>query len=96
MSDVSEQSAEGDPVDGDPGPVEPEPLPVPDPIVFLPAMYYAAVVRDDNPDCANYAKEFEVPELYSNGGKPIVVCGLCRHAMTIMSATLLDPQPEVS
>jgi hypothetical protein len=24
------------------------------------------------------------------------VCGRCRQPMTIMSATLLDPQPEVS
>jgi hypothetical protein len=79
-------------------PTEPEPLPVPDPITFLPAMYYAAVVRDDNPNCPNYAHTFEVPELYSNGGNPTVVCGLrvCRKPMTIMSATLLDPQPEVS
>jgi hypothetical protein len=96
VSETSADVAEGDPIDGDPGPIEPEPLPVPDPIVFVPAMYYAAVVRDDNPGCINYAKTFDYPELYSNGGNPIVVCGLCRHSMTIMSAVLLDPQPEVS
>ncbi|MER8220350.1 hypothetical protein ABTZ58_07080 [Streptomyces sp. NPDC094143] len=83
--------------DGDePTEEDPPPLPVPDPITFLPAMYYAAVVRDDNTACVNYARTFDVPELYSNAGSPNVVCGRCRQPMTIMSATLLDPQPEVS
>jgi hypothetical protein len=85
-----------DPTEEDPPPAEPEPLPVPEPIVFLPAMYYSATVRDDNTACANYAETFEIQELYTNGGNPIVVCGRCRKPMTIMSATLLDPQPEVS
>lgn len=96
MSSQTPALAEDDPTEEDPPPVEPEPLPVPDPIVFQPAMYYSAVARDDNPDCANYAETFEIPELYSNGGRPIVECGRCRKPMTIMSATLLDPQPEVS
>ena len=87
---------EDDPTEVDPPPAEPEPLPEPEPIVFLPAKYYAAVVRDDNTACTNYARTFDVPELYSNGGTPNVVCGRCRKPMTIMSATLLDPQPEVS
>jgi hypothetical protein len=35
-----------------------------------------------------------VPELYSNAGTPNVECGLCGHSMEILSAVLMDPQPE--
>lgn len=72
-----------------------EPLPPPPELVFEPAMYYAAVVRDDNPACVNYSTLWNV-ELYSNGGTPQVVCGRCGQPMSIMSATLLDPQPDYS
>ncbi|MFJ4852385.1 hypothetical protein [Streptomyces sp. NPDC088730] len=72
-----------------------EPLPDPPVLTFVPAMYYGATVRDDNPGCVNYGTLWDYPELYSNGGRPNISCGLCGHAMSIMSATLLDPQPIV-
>lgn len=82
---------------GQTGPSEepPEPLPDPPVLTFVPAMYYKATVRDDNPSCVNYGTLWAYPELYSNGGHPDISCGLCRHEMSIMSATLLDPQPIV-
>lgn len=67
------------------------------PVTFQPALYYDVTARDDNEACdENFGKEFEVNPCYSNGGRPTVQCGLCRKNMTIVSGTLLDPQPEVS
>lgn len=65
-------------------------------VVFQPGLWYAVTARDDNEACDNSGKEFEVNPCYSNGGKVVIDCGLCRQAMTITTATLLDPQPEVS
>lgn len=65
-------------------------------VVFQPALYYDVVARDDNANCTNFDKEFHVDPCYSNGGLVTVQCGLCRQNMTLVSATLLDPQPEVS
>ncbi|MFF1281041.1 hypothetical protein [Streptomyces sp. NPDC058299] len=65
-------------------------------MTFQPALYYDVGARDDNEACENFGKTFEVNPCYSNGGKVVVQCGLCRHNMTIVSGTLLDPQPEVS
>lgn len=66
-------------------------------VTFEPAKWYAVTARDDNPDCRNSGKEFEVNPFYSNAGTNCFVeCGLCRQKMTIISATLLDPQPELS
>ncbi|TKA04824.1 hypothetical protein [Actinacidiphila oryziradicis] len=63
---------------------------------FAPATYYAAVVQRLTETCPNYLQPIDVPQLYSNGGTPGgVQCGLCQHSMDIMSATVLDPQPEV-
>ncbi|MFJ1900545.1 hypothetical protein [Streptomyces sp. NPDC088115] len=65
-------------------------------ITFGPALYYEITATDTNPDCVNYEKSFEVGEFYSNDGHNLVVqCGLCAQLMTITSATLLDPQPEI-
>jgi hypothetical protein len=61
-----------------------------------PAMYYDVTVRDDTETCENFGKTFEVNPCYSNGGTFNIECGLCKQPMTIVSATLLDPQPEVS
>lgn len=67
------------------------------PVTFQPALYYDVTARDDNEACENYGKTFEVNPFYSNAGTNCYVqCGLCRHNMTITTATLLDPQPEVS
>ncbi|MFG3586631.1 hypothetical protein [Streptomyces sp. NPDC047990] len=65
-------------------------------ITFLPALWYAVTARDDNEACENYGQEFEVNPCYSNGGKVIVDCGLCGKPMTLVTATLLAPQPEMS
>ena len=67
-----------------------------EPVTFEPALWYAVTVRDDNEECENFTKEFPVNPCYSNGGTVVIECGLCKHNMTIVSATLLDPQPEVS
>lgn len=66
-------------------------------VTFEPAKWYAVTVRDDNADCVNSGQEFEVNPLYSNNGVNVrVQCGQCKQDMTIVSATLLDPQPEMS
>lgn len=64
--------------------------------VFEPAKWYDVTARDDNEACGNAGREFEVNPCYSNGGIVVVECGLCRQSMTLVSAVLLDPQPEVS
>lgn len=70
-------------------------------ITFQPALYYDVTARDTNPDCVNYYETsgeiFEVPQFYSNGGTGtcFVTCGKCGQHMEILTATLLDPQPEV-
>ena len=65
-------------------------------ITFEPALWYDVTARDDNEACANFGKTFEVNPCYSNAGTVVIQCGLCKHNMTIVSATLLDPQPEMS
>lgn len=64
------------------------------PPVFEPALYYAVTARDDNENCVNHGKEFVVDPCYSNGGIVVIECGLCKQHMTLISAVLLDPQPE--
>lgn len=66
-------------------------------VTFEPALYYEVTARDDNESCRNYGVTFTVAEFYSNGAVDChVTCGVCRQRMTILTATLLDPQPEVS
>jgi hypothetical protein len=65
-------------------------------VMFEPALWYSVTARDDNEACDNSGKEFVVDPCYSNGGIVVIQCGLCRQGMEIISATLLDPQPEVS
>jgi hypothetical protein len=65
-------------------------------VTFQPGLWYTVTARDDNDACENSGKEFEVNPCYSNGGRVVIDCGLCRKPMTLVSATLLDPQPEVS
>lgn len=74
----------------------PETSPVEPGITFAPALYYKITATDKNPDCINLDETFEVGEFYSNDGHNLVVqCGRCGKLMTITSATLLDPQPEI-
>lgn len=70
-------------------------------VTFQPALYYEVTARDTNPGCVNYfetsGETFTVPEFYSNDGTTCYVqCGKCGQHMEILTATLLDPQPEVS
>lgn len=66
-------------------------------VTFQPALYYEVTAQDLNPDCVNYEQTFTVAEFYSNGGTNCYVqCGRCGQHMEILTATLLDPQPEVS
>jgi hypothetical protein len=66
-------------------------------IVFEPGKYYAAVVRCITETCENYGQPpFDVAELYSNAGTPSIQCGLCQQSMEIVSAILIDPQPELA
>ncbi|MFJ3248447.1 hypothetical protein [Streptomyces sp. NPDC086782] len=65
--------------------------------VFEPSKFYDAVVRCSTETCPNSLKEpVPVTELYSNGGIPGIQCGLCNRSMKILSAVLMDPQPELS
>ena len=66
-------------------------------VTFQPALYYEITAQDMNPDCVNYEQIFTVSEFYSNAGTNCYVqCGRCGQHMEILTATLLDPQPEVS
>ena len=66
-------------------------------VTFEPAKYYEVTAIDNNEACKNYAQTFTIPEFYSNAGTNCYVnCGVCRQRMEILTATLLDPQPEVS
>ncbi|MFC8429925.1 hypothetical protein [Streptomyces sp. NPDC057253] len=64
---------------------------------FLPGKYYEVTARDNNEACRNFGETFTVSEFYSNAGTNCYVqCGICRQHMEILTAVLLDPQPEVS
>lgn len=82
--------------------VPPAPELPPTGIVFEPGMYYAVesvCVTEDtgNGDpCPNLNTTTIEPMVYSNAGNVIMVCGLCGKKRPILSATKLDPQPEVS
>ena len=66
-------------------------------VTFQPSLYYEVTARDNNEACRNYEQTFDVPQFYSNDGIHCYVqCGICRQNMEILTATLLDPQPEVS
>ncbi|KUN34840.1 hypothetical protein [Streptomyces longwoodensis] len=68
----------------------------PQEIVFEPGKFYDVTVKDVTEACVNFNETFDVPELYSNAGTNVnVTCGRCKKPMVIISATLLDPQPEM-
>lgn len=83
----------------DPEP-EPTPDPVPEPttpVTFQPGMWYSATAVCKTVGCPNQNTVMDVAELYSNNGTNVVInCGLCSKPATILSATLLDPQPDYS
>lgn len=66
-------------------------------VTFEPAKWYEVTARDNNQACRNYEQTFDIPEFYSNDGiQCYVQCGVCGQRMEILTATLLNPQPEVS
>ncbi len=65
-------------------------------VTFEPVQFYDATVVCVTESCPNFNTPMEVTELYSNAGTPVVQCGLCRQSMEILSATPMDPQPEMS
>jgi len=65
--------------------------------VFNPATWYAITARDNNQECENSGQTFDVPLFYSNAGTNcFVTCGKCGKRMEILTASALDPQPEMS
>lgn len=66
-------------------------------ITFEPAMWYEVTARDNNEACVNSGVVFDVNPFYSNAGNNcFVICGRCEQRMEILTAVLLDPQPEFS
>ncbi|MEW2402120.1 hypothetical protein [Streptomyces sp. NPDC046862] len=73
-----------------------------------PGTYYDVTVRcntrtlpnqqgqGDPQPCPNYERVWDVTEVYSNAGQLRVQCGLCQKDTEILTATKMDPQPEVS
>jgi hypothetical protein len=95
------------PVEDETRPEDPTPpTPAPDtpdtPITFEPATWYevtsACVTADtgDGTPCPNLNTTTTEPLVYSNAGTVIMICGLCGKRRTILAATKLDPQPEMS
>lgn len=89
-----------------PPPVEEPPAPQPDtppapdmpssPITFEPATWYEVESVCLTATCPNLNTTTIEPLVYSNAGTVRMVCGLCGKDRVILSATKLDPQPEVS
>lgn len=85
-----------DPPQPDPGPepTQPDPPLQPEqPVTYVPYMWYSATVACHTTACPNYNLVQDVPLLYSNAGTVNVVCGRCGKKDTVLTATLLDPQP---
>jgi len=83
----------------DTGPVDtpPDAPPAPpQPIVFEPFTWYQVTSTCTTPACPNLNTTTTEPMVYSNAGTVIMVCGLCNQRRTILAATKLDPQPEMS
>ena len=90
----------------DPEPVEEPPPPPPEqptqPIVFEPATWYEVTTvcltqdKGNGQSCPNLNVTATDSPIYSNAGQPVIVCGVCGQPRTILSATRLDPQPEMT
>lgn len=100
MSDItdteqstSDPTTEEPPTDTPPPPSTEPPL-QPEPYTFQPYMWYSGTSACATNTCRNYNIVQEVPMFYSNNGTNVVIyCGLCSKRATILSASLLDPQP---
>lgn len=101
MSDINDtQQATDDqppvdpPVEPDPEPSTEPPLQPTEPFFFQPYLWYSGTSACATNTCPNYNIIQQVPMLYSNNGSNVVIyCGLCSKRATILSASLLDPQP---
>jgi hypothetical protein len=67
------------------------------PVSLAPATWYDVTARDNNPNCRNFDTTWDINPFYSNDGIHYsVICGICDQQMEILTATLLDPQPQFS
>lgn len=93
LNDTLEEPTEP-PTDPDPQPSTEPPLQPAEPVFFQPYLWYSGTCACATNTCRNYNIEQEVPMLYSNNGSNVVIyCGVCSRRATILSASLLDPQP---
>lgn len=75
----------------------PPPPPDPDqPIVVEPATWYEVESACVTATCPNLNTTTTEPLVYSNAGTIRMVCGVCGKDRKVLSATKLDPQPEMS
>ena len=95
------------PTDPDPIVIEPEPeedtTPPPPPeqtegtvVTVEPATWYEVTSVCTTATCPNLNTTTTEPLVYSNAGTIRMVCGRCGKDRPIISATKLDPQPEMS
>jgi hypothetical protein len=96
------------PSTGEEAPPDPTPAPPPapdlpdSPIVFEPATWYEVesvcltADKGDGEPCINLNVSATDSMVYSNAGNPLIGCGICGRLRTILSASKLDPQPEMS
>lgn len=85
--------------DPEPEPSDPPPPPPPapsEPLTFQPAMWYSVDWTCKTVGCVNENTVGTDPLVYSNAGTVRIVCGPCGKDTTLLAATLLDPQPEMS
>lgn len=75
----------------------PPPAPdIPAPQPYEPATWYSVESVCVTETCPNLNTTTVEPLVYSNAGTIVMVCGLCNQRRPILSATKLDPQPEMS
>lgn len=67
-----------------------------EPITFEPGTWYSVTTVCLTETCPNLNTTIVDPLVYSNAGQPVIVCGVCGMTRTILAATRLDPQPEMS
>jgi hypothetical protein len=87
----------------DPGPEPEEETPTPEappaptqPIIVEPATWYEVESVCKTTTCVNFNHSTTEPEVYSNAGTIRMICARCGQVRLVLSATKLDPQPEMS
>ncbi|MFI0822316.1 hypothetical protein ACH4TX_41915 [Streptomyces sp. NPDC021098] len=102
MTDIDDTTTDA-PIDSptDPEPTDPTPQPSTEPPLrptepfsFQPYLWYSGTWACATNTCRNYNQVKEEPLIWSNNGTNVVIyCGVCNKRSTILSATLLSPQP---